>query len=123
MMTAGLLVASVLAAGIAQAVPTPGDMSRSVAPLVDRVKGSVVTIQSTKIIRRAQREDPLTQYLRERFGMGGGRQQQQTQQSLGSGFVLDKRGIVLTNNHVVAGADEVKVLLADGRSFDARVEG
>ena len=46
----------------------------------------------------------------------------ETQQSLGSGFIIDKRGIILTNNHVVAGADDVKVLLADGRSFDAKVE-
>jgi serine protease Do len=99
-------------------------VGRSVAPLVDRVKASVVTIQSTKIIRRAQREDPMTQYLRERFGLGGQQpQRKETQQSLGSGFILDKRGVILTNNHVVAGADEVKVLLSDGRSLDAKVEG
>src|SRR4029079_2992725 len=85
--------------------------------------GSVVTIQSTKIIRRAVREEPMTQFLRERFGMGGQQPRNETQQGLGSGFVIDKRGIVLTNNHVVAGADEVKVLLSDGRSFDAKVEG
>jgi Do/DeqQ family serine protease len=121
--TATLLVAATLAAGWAQLAPTPGDMSRSVAPLVDRVKGSVVTIQSTKIIRRALREDPMSQYLRERFGLGGPQPRNETQQGLGSGFIIDKKGIVLTNNHVVAGADEVKVLLADGRSFDAKVEG
>jgi serine protease Do len=120
---AALAVASVLAVGFAQAVPTPGDMSRSVAPLVDRVKASVVTIQSTKVIRRAVREDPMTQYLRERFGLGGAQPRNETQQGLGSGFVIDKRGIVLTNNHVVAGADEVKVMLSDGRSFEAKVEG
>jgi serine protease Do len=121
MTSAVLAAATLIAAGFAQAVPTPGDMSRSVAPLVDRVKGSVVTIQSTKIIRRALHDDPLTQYLRERFGAGA--PPPQTEQSLGSGFLIDKRGIILTNNHVVAGADEVKVLLSDGRSFDARVEG
>src|SRR5688572_12513985 len=118
-----LLAASVVAAGWAQAVPTPSDVGRSVAPLVDRVKGSVVTIQSTKVIRRAVREDPMTQFLRERFGLGGARPRNETQQGLGSGFIVDKKGIVLTNNHVVAGADEVKVQLADGRSFDAKVEG
>jgi Do/DeqQ family serine protease len=122
MIAAVLYAASVLVAGLAPAVPTPSDTGRSVAPLVDRVKASVVTIQSTKIIRRAVREDPMTQYLRERFGMGG-QSRNETQQGLGSGFIIDKRGIILTNNHVVAGADEVKVLLADGRSFDAKVEG
>jgi serine protease Do len=122
--TAALLyAASVLATGWAQTVPTPSDVGRSVAPLVDRVKASVVTIQSTKIIRRAVREDPMTQFLRERFGLGGSQPRNETQQGLGSGFIVDKRGIILTNNHVVAGADEVKVLLADGRSFEAKVEG
>src|SRR5687767_12396014 len=117
-MTAGILLAASVAAGWAQTVPTPSDVGRSVAPLVDRVKGSVVTIQSTKIIRRAVREDPMTQFLRERFGLGGGQPRNETKQGLGSGFIVDKKGIVLTNNHVVAGADEVKVQLADGRSFD-----
>jgi serine protease Do len=123
MTAAALYAVSLLATGVAQAVPTPTDTGRSVAPLVDRVKSSVVTIQSTKIIRRAVREDPMTQFLRERFGLGGQQPRNETQQGLGSGFVIDKRGIVLTNNHVVAGADEVKVLLSDGRSFDAKVEG
>jgi serine protease Do len=122
MTAAALYIASVLVAGVAQAVPTPSDIGRSVAPLVDRVKASVVTIQSTKVIRRAVREDPMTQYLRERFGLGG-EPRNETQQGLGSGFIIDKRGIILTNNHVVAGADEVKVLLADGRTFEAKVEG
>jgi len=120
LMTAALLVAASI---LSQAVPTPGDVGRSVAPLVDRVKGSVVTIQSTKTIRRAVREDPMTQFLRERFGLGGAQPRNETRQGLGSGFIVDKKGIVLTNNHVVAGADEVKVQLADGRSFAARVEG
>jgi serine protease Do len=113
----------VAALELAQAAPTPSEVGRSVAPLVDKVKSSVVTIQSTKIIRRAVREDPLTQYFRERFGLGDGPVRRETQQSLGSGFIIDREGIVLTNNHVVAGADEVKVRLADDRSLDAKVEG
>jgi serine protease Do len=118
------LVALVVAAVLAQSAATPSDVGRSVAPLVDRVKASVVTIQSTKIIRRAVREDPFSQFFRERFGLGDTpRSRPETQQSLGSGFIIDKSGIVLTNNHVVAGANEVKVLLADNRSLDAKVEG
>jgi serine protease Do len=118
-------LAVVLALGVSQAgaVATPSDVGRSVAPLVDRVKASVVTIQSSKVIARASREDPLTHYLRERFGLGPQQRRQQTQQGLGSGFIIDKSGIVLTNNHVVAGADQVKVLLSDDRSLDAKVEG
>ena len=99
------------------------DTRASVAPLVDRVKGSVVTITSRKTIRRAVREDPWSQMLRERFGMGGPPSRDQQVQGLGSGFVLDKKGTILTNNHVVAGADEVEVKLADERIFPARVIG
>ncbi len=106
-------------------VPSPGDMRTSVAPLVDRVKASVVTILSTKIIRRVQREDPWSQMLREQMGIGGGgpRVTQQRAESLGSGFLLDATGVVLTNNHVVAGADEVMVRLSDDRQLPARVLG
>jgi len=63
--------------------------------------------------------------LREQFGLGGGapRVTQERAQSLGSGFVLDVSGVVLTNNHVVAGADEVVVKLSDDRQLAARVVG
>ena len=105
-------------------VPAPTEMRDSVAPLVDAVKSSVVTILSTKIIRRVSREDPWSAMLREQFGLGGGpRVTQERSQSLGSGFILDVSGVVLTNNHVVAGADEVVVRLSDDRQLAARVVG
>jgi serine protease Do len=90
---------------------------------VDRVKGAVVTIQSTKFIRRLAVEDPWNRMLREQFGMPAPRATREKQEGLGSGFIVDKSGIVLTNNHVVAGADEVIVRLADNRRFTARVLG
>jgi serine protease Do len=105
------------------AVPAPSDMGRSVAPLVDAVKDAVVTIRSTKVITRAARSDPFSEMLRQQFGLGGGRQQQETQQGLGSGFIIDNRGTVYTNNHVVAGADEIQVVTSDGRVFAATVAG
>src|SRR4051812_29602937 len=99
-------------------------MGRSVAPLVESVKDSVVSIKSIKVIARAERSDPLSQFLQERFGVGGRPQtQQQTQQGLGSGFIIDAKGIILTNNHVVAGADEVHVVTSDGRTLPAVVVG
>jgi Do/DeqQ family serine protease len=94
-----------------------------VAPLVDRVKASVVTIQSTKVIPRVVNEDPTMQYFRERFGLGQAPSRRETQRGLGSGFVVNKSGVILTNNHVVAGADEVWVQLSDERRFEARVVG
>jgi serine protease Do len=97
----------------------------SVAPLVDRVKGAVVTIQSTKIIRRVAVEDPWNRMLREQFGLGGPPQgTRERQEALGSGFIVDRlAGLILTNNHVVAGADEVLVKLGDNRQLAAKVLG
>lgn len=104
--------------------PNPAELQASVAPLVARVKQSVVAIQTSKVIRRVVREDPFTQFLRERFGGGDAPpERRETQRSLGSGFLIDKEGTVLTNNHVVAGADEVIVILDDERSFPAKVLG
>ncbi len=115
-----LLVTLALAQALA---PTPADMGGSVAPLVERVKASVVTIQSSKLIPRVTREDPFMQYFRERFGIGEPPARREAQHGLGSGFIINKAGLVLTNNHVVAGADEVWVQLSDDRRFEAKVVG
>jgi serine protease Do len=61
--------------------------------------------------------------FRERFGLGQAPSRRETQRGLGSGFVVNKSGVILTNNHVVAGADEVWVQLSDERRFEARVVG
>jgi serine protease Do len=104
-------------------VPTPSEMGRSVAPLVDSIKESVVTIRSLKFIPRALRSDPFSQFFNERFGLETPRAREPAQQGLGSGFIIDQRGTILTNNHVVAGADEVQVVTSDGRVMPAKVVG
>jgi serine protease Do len=120
------LLVVTLVGSAARAAPPPGAVateSGSVAPLVDRVKGAVVTIKSTKFIRRVAVEDPWSQMLRQQFGLPAPQARAEKQEALGSGFVVDKSGIILTNNHVVAGADEVVVKLADNRELRARVLG
>jgi serine protease Do len=104
-------------------MPTGGGESGTVAPLVDRVKGAVVTIKSTKFIRRMAVEDPWNQMLRQQFGLPAPQTRPEKQEALGSGFIVDRSGIILTNNHVVAGADEVVVKLSDNRELRARVLG
>jgi serine protease Do len=126
--TLALLAAAGALAGAspAGAAPPPGAVateSGSVAPLVDRVKGAVVTIKSTKFIRRVAVEDPWSQMLRQQFGLPAPQARPEKQEALGSGFVVDRSGIILTNNHVVAGADEVVVKLSDNRELRARVLG
>ena len=127
--SSSIAASAVLLAGLAaRGAPPPGAAAGgaepgSVAPLVDRVKGAVVTIQSTKFIRRFAVEDPWNRMLREQFGLPAPRPTREKQEALGSGFIVDRSGIILTNNHVVAGADEVIVKLADNRRLSARVLG
>ena len=125
---AGLLVlASVTLPSQAQdrVVPASPDQLRlSYAPVVRRVASSVVNVYAAKAV--TVRNNPLfDDPLFRRFFGGpngpGGQQQQQMQRSLGSGVIVDPSGLVVTNNHVVEGADRIKVSLADKREFDADI--
>ena len=102
----------------------------SYAPVIKRVTPSVVTIQSTRTI--AQRQNPffdeemLRRFFGDNFRSERGRPRRQTEQSLGSGIIVSEDGYILTNNHVVEGADAdgVKVALSDGKTkYDAKVVG
>jgi serine protease Do len=99
----------------------------SVAPVVKKVAPSVVNIYSTVTIRERPNpmfSDPL---FRRFFGEDSGSQAQprtRREQSLGSGVIVSPDGYILTANHVVEGADKVKVALASGeKEFDAKVIG
>jgi serine protease Do len=64
--------------------------------------------------------DPFNQFFREFFPQVP---LEQERQSLGSGFLIDADGTIMTNHHVVGSADEIRVKLGDGRSFDAKLVG
>ena len=100
-------------------------MGRSVAPLVDAVKdvGGHHPEHQDHPPGRAQRSVERVPARAVRAGRRPPRQRQETQQGLGSGFIIDSKGTILTNNHVVAGADEVQVVTSDGRVLPAKVEG
>jgi serine protease Do len=60
---------------------------------------------------------------RENAPQGRGRERRQTQTSLGSGFVIDKDGYILTNRHVIEGADKIQVTFPGGKTYDAKIVG
>ncbi len=98
----------------------------SLAPLVDAVKGAVVNVEVRAKPRRSAAVQRLPPGMAERFGLPpgfGGEGNGPARQGAGSGFIIDPSGIVLTNNHVVEDADQVRVKLDDGRAFDAEVMG
>ncbi len=98
----------------------------SLAPLVDAVKDAVVNVEVRARPRRTAAMQRLPPGWAERFGLPpgfGGEPNGPARQGAGSGFIIDPSGIVLTNNHVVEDADQVRVKLDDGRSFDAEVMG
>ncbi|MEH2400767.1 HhoA/HhoB/HtrA family serine endopeptidase [Nostoc sp.] len=96
-----------------------------VTAAVNRVGTAVVRIDTERTITR--RVDPSFEdpFFRRFFGDGFSQQMPSEQQlrGLGSGFILDKSGLVLTNAHVVDKADKVTVRLKDGRTFEGKVQG
>jgi S1-C subfamily serine protease len=95
-----------------------------VTAAVNRVGSAVVRIDTERTITR--RSDPMLEdpFFRRFFG-DSFPQQSPTEQlrGLGSGFILDKSGVILTNAHVVDKADKVTVRLKDGRTFEGKVKG
>ncbi|HEY6552802.1 MAG TPA: trypsin-like peptidase domain-containing protein, partial [Vicinamibacteria bacterium] len=93
-----------------------------------RVTAGVVNINTSKVVKRPQGSlrDFFGGDLFERFAPEGprGTPRLQTQTSLGSGFVIDKAGYILTNRHVVDGADEISVTFPGGaKTYDAKLVG
>jgi Do/DeqQ family serine protease len=94
------------------------EVQLSFAPLVKQTAGAVVNVYAEKVVERPSLySDP---FFQEFFGQQLPNRTQK-QSSLGSGVIIAKDGLVITNNHVISGADDIKIALSDGREFPAKV--
>ncbi len=95
----------------------------SFAPLVKQVSPAVVNIYTSRVVARAYSpfmNDPFFEhFFGQSFGMGG-LTRRQVENSLGSGVLMEPDGLIVTNAHVIRGADEIKVVLNSGKEYEAR---
>jgi len=114
-------------------VPDPIPASNTFAGIVNKVEPAVVNIATTQVLERKQsrkrrsqpydQDDPMQDFF-DRFFDGRQDPQSQAERSLGSGVIVDKRGYILTNNHVVEQATKIQVQLnADATRYTAKVVG
>ena len=108
---------------------TPVNPQSGFAPLVARIKPAVVQIATVSQLKGEDNQElqqmpdlpaPFGDFFRHQFGGGGAMQEQR---AMGSGFIIDPAGYIVTNNHVVDGAHEVSVTLTDGNKYRAKVIG
>jgi Do/DeqQ family serine protease len=91
----------------------------SYAPAVQRAAPAVVNIYTARVVTERVPRNPFE----DPFGELGPRYRQRVERSLGSGVIVDASGHIVTNHHVIADADSVRVQLADGRVADAKIVG
>jgi serine protease Do len=116
----GLMLLAVGSASASQNFP-------SYADLANQVKHPVVNIFTTKVIDIGQMGpfahpgSPFEEFFKHFFG--GQQEMKRRSNALGSGFIIDRSGLIITNNHVVEKADEIMVRLEDLKEYDAKVVG
>jgi serine protease Do len=132
------VIAIALIAGLAGGPALAQNRANNLADLVDRVADAVVNISATQTLDEKSADasppelpkgtpfDDMFEQFFKNHGMNGPQAQPpraHKSSSLGSGFVIDPSGIVITNNHVVGDANEIVVIFTDGRKLKAKVLG
>jgi serine protease Do len=114
------MIAMIAVLGPASAREAPA----SFADLAEKLLPAVVNIATTQVIERGETGDQeLEEFFRDFFDRQGRSLPPRQATSLGSGFIIDPAGFIVTNNHVIADADEVKVRLQDDREYKATIVG
>lgn len=115
--------------------PAEGPSTTGFAPVVKSVLPDVVNISTSKMVKRDTQffefPDEMPPFFQQFFGQQFGpdfrnrppRQQEERESSLGSGVIVSPEGYILTNNHVVDGASDIRVTLSDKRQLKAKVVG
>lgn len=116
------------AASQPQVTVPPGLPGGGFSEVVDHAMPAVVNISTTRVVKSKGNGSPFMNdpFFREFFGEEFFRNQipkNRRESSLGSGVIVDKRGYIVTNNHVIAKADEIKVVLSDKREFTGKLIG
>ena len=115
-----LTLAAIASTAIAQERRVPASLAQlqmSFSPIVQRVAPAVVNVYATHVVEN-QNPFMADPFFRQFFGAVPRRQ---VQRSLGSGVIVDPSGLIVTNFHVIRGADQVKIALSDKREFDADI--
>jgi Do/DeqQ family serine protease len=119
---AGLVVFAMPLQGVnaqdRQVPSSMGQLALSFAPIVKRVAPAVVNVYAARVV---ENQNPFMADTFFRQFFGGGMPREMVQRSLGSGVIVNPAGLVVTNYHVIEGASEVKVALADKRELDADI--
>ena len=120
---AGSLTLNLPASG-ALPMAVDGEPVPSLAPMLERVLPAVVNIYTESRVTERQSSFHSDPFFEKFFGTPPTQQRERRVSSLGSGVIMDaEAGYVITNSHVIAGADEISVRLQDGRAFDAQIVG
>jgi Do/DeqQ family serine protease len=100
-----------------------GQVQLSFAPVVKRTAPAVVNVYARTIQRQQETGMLADPFFRRFFGEDGsfGRPRERVANSLGSGVIVDGRGYIVTNNHVIKDASDIRVVLSDKREFEAKL--
>ena len=112
------------APAFAQQVPQSREQIQlSFATVVKQTSPAVVNVYASRLVRQRDPGTVLRSVLPPFFGDGGafGAPRERVQNSLGSGVIVDGKGLIVTNNHVILGGTDIRVVLADRREFEAKL--